>query len=93
MNWELIGCGETDWIQDDSGHYVWIRRAFDGGVRLDLMTTDDEPVMSFIGKAENVRKRTMQWCKAHDIRLSMEHASYIGYELCRAESDTNYVQN
>jgi hypothetical protein len=92
MNWELIGCGETEWIQDDSGHYVWINRRISNEVRLDLMTVADEPVVSFIGKADNVRKRAMQWCTAHNIRLSMEHAAYIGYELCKAELDENYVQ-
>jgi hypothetical protein len=92
MNWELIECGETDWVQDDSGHYVWISRSSSGEVRLDLMATGGEPVVSFIGKAENVRKRFIQWCTAHDIHLSMEHAAYIGYELCKAESDENYVQ-
>jgi hypothetical protein len=92
MNWEQIQCNETEWIQDDSGHYALITRRNNGDIRLDLMTTDDQPVMCFIGKAENVRKRSMQWMEAHNIGLSMEHAAYIGYELCRAESDENYVQ-
>ena len=73
-------------------------------VRADLMTagTDDgppmnDPIMSFIGSANNVRKHLIHFI--HDYvngvnrYLSTEHASYIGYELHRAESDPSYVQD
>jgi hypothetical protein len=94
MTWQLIECDETEWIQDDSEYYVLIGHLeHENGVRLDIMSINDEPGISFWGTAENVRKRAMQWCTAHNIHLSMEHAAYIGYELCRAESDENYVQD
>ena len=74
-------------------------------VRADLMATGqnfgqnrDEPIMSFIGSANNVRKHLIRFIKVYSgipsiAMLSWEHASYIGYELHRAESDPNYVQD
>ncbi|KKK76591.1 hypothetical protein LCGC14_2862080, partial [marine sediment metagenome] len=51
----------------------------------------DYPVMSFVGKAENVRKAVIAYIRYHvALRpdgefLSLEHASYIGSEIARAE--------
>ncbi|KKM96265.1 hypothetical protein LCGC14_1179770 [marine sediment metagenome] len=71
-------------------------------VRADLMTSAgvngknfDEPIMSFIGTANNVRKHLIAFLQAegYTVILSHEHASYIGYELHRAETDEHYVQD
>lgn len=58
----------------------------DNTVRLDIMDTDDMPVVSFQGTASDVRKRIMQgldWWNPYE--LSLEHAAYIGAELARCE--------
>ena len=74
-------------------------------VRADLMGTGtnadlvgDVPIVSFIGKANDVRKHLIRFIKTYSglpslAKLSWEHASYIGYELHRAETDPNYVQD
>lgn len=71
-------------------------------VRADLIGTTgmgtsepNWPVVSFIGKANNVRKRLIAYIRTNFCadQLSMEHASYIGWELHRAETDPNYVQD
>lgn len=98
---------------DDSGIYTVINRVvpkvFTGqhdkgyigqaiSVRVDIMgCEDDYPVMSFVGKAENVRKTVLRFltCR-HNGRtwtISGEHASYIGSEIARAELDEHYVQS
>lgn len=57
----------------------------------------DEPIMSFQGSANAVRKALIRfWCpEGGGIRnpMSPEHASYIGYELLRAELTPGYVQD
>ena len=72
-------------------------------VRADLMRTDaeernmDAPIMSFQGSANAVRKALVRFI--HDYiasptkYLSTEYAAYIGYELHRAESTPNFVQD
>ncbi len=80
-------------------------------VRLDLMRTsskesamswnstgNDEPIMSFVGTANNVRKAVIGYLRYPCLSngaptISLEHASYIGYELHCAETDPNYVQD
>lgn len=69
-------------------------------VRLDIMScgTDcgcgkDEPIMSFQGLGNDVRMHTMKWLLDNCYYISSEHSSYIGYELCRAMSGTDYVQD
>ena len=71
-------------------------------VRADLMTTKGDEyasVMSWIGTANNVRKHLIQFVRMNTrigsplFFISLEHASYIGYELLRAEMDENYVQD
>ena len=59
----------------------------------------DEPIMSFIGTANNVQKHLIRFLQEHyggcdyGQSISLEHASYIGYELHRAESDPQFVQD
>ena len=100
MAWQLIEATDVDCTMDDSGVYTIISRlalkygCSRGTVRADLMTTDgDVPLVSFIGTANNVRKRLIHWLEVDGQWISMEHASYIGYELARAESDVDYVQD
>lgn len=103
MNWSLIEATDVDCTMDDSGVYTIISRIKPhpsrntADVRADLMQTDgDVPLISFIGTANNVRKRLIAWLSAIGYGrrwISREHASYIGYELHRAESDADYVQD
>lgn len=95
MNWKLIKVKHTDWIQDNSRYYTLINWINNNNVRLDVMTTNDVPVVSFQGVASDVRKRIMQdldrW---NPLNLSYEHAAYIGAELARCELlKTDYVQD
>ncbi len=53
----------------------------------------DIPLVSFIGRENDVRKHVIQWIGLEGINLSAEHASYIGYELMRAKHDFNYTQD
>lgn len=69
-------------------------------VRADLMRSGteyqaDEPIMSFIGSATAVRKALARYLeKYHGIdHPSLEHMSYIGSELMRAELNPHYVQD
>lgn len=68
-------------------------------VRADLMIYDHAgvvPVVSFRGKANAVRKHLMKYITERYASLgylSPEHASYIGYELLRAECTERYVQD
>ncbi len=92
--WKLIKVNETEWKQDTSGIFTLISYCPDGTVRLDVMTTKYEPVISFQGKAEDVRKVAVRWLPSGYSWISLEHASYIGSELARAELlKTEYVQS
>ena len=74
-------------------------------VRADLMAMSpplrpnldrtDEPIMSFQGSANAVRKALIRFIglTQHICPVSLEHASYIGYELLRAELTPRYVQD
>ncbi len=64
-------------------------------VRVDLMDNltadDEEPIALFQGSANAVRTHLM-WFIMGRYNISPEHASYIGYELLRAEQSSCYVQ-
>ena len=72
-------------------------------VRADLMVsanggeggTQDEPIVSFQGTAAAVRKALARFIEESGqvFPITYEHASYIGYELLRAESTPDYVQD
>ncbi len=106
MTWTLVEASDTECLMDDSGVYVTIHRIettethkeYSGQrvtVRCDLMASGDEPVKSWIGSANAVRKAVIRFLA--DVwwgdPISAEHASYIGYELMRAETTENYVQD
>lgn len=104
--WQLNRVDDVDWTQDRSGVYAYIYWATDiESVRLDIMrAADAEPLQSFVGKADNVRKHAIRWLSDNvgvaRIRgqsrcgISLEHASYIGAELARCDAErTDYVQD
>lgn len=105
MNWKLNKVGNIDCTMDNSGVYTIINRAVnpipfgDQHIRVDIMSTDgDEPLQSFIGKGNDVRKAVLSCLESisetrYGLTLSSEHASYIGYEIARAEADSDYVQD
>lgn len=113
MAWKLEQVEPIDCIIDDSGVYTVIHRVakaethkeYSGErilVRVDVMVDDgdnDEPIRSFIGNGNDVRKAVIAFLIDEFILydnaglISAEHASYIGYEIARAEADTNYVQD
>ncbi len=69
-------------------------------VRVDIMTTgcgnwpkSDQPLVSFQGLENDVRKNVIRWIGENGYTISTEHASYIGRELFRAVHDFNYVQD
>lgn len=102
-NWQLNRVDDIAWTQDDSGIYTYIN--WDAGtnsVRLDIMTeTKAEPLQSFTGDADNVRKAAMKWFVSalydgpyNPDLVSLEHAAYIGAELERCDTERiDYVQD
>lgn len=105
IQWKLNEVTDTPCTMDDSGIYTLIhrrkvkavRKEYPGEyihIRLDIMRDgDDEPLQSFIGLGNAVRKHTIKWIGENGYRISGEHASYIGYEVCRAMADPNYIQD
>lgn len=92
--WQLITVTDTEWIQDASGYYTFIHYVSDNVVRLDYMDKNDNPVISFQGKASDVRKNAIRYAEKQIRYFSVEHASYIGRELVRAELlGSEYVQD
>lgn len=92
--WQLIKCSAIKWQQDESGYYTIINGLDNQQVRMDIMTTSDQPAISFQGHAENVRKTAMRYADEHCWNMSLEHAAYIGYELHRAEEQgKQYIQD
>lgn len=112
--WQLNRVDDIEWTQDKSGVYVLIN--WDPQidlVRLDIMPvlptpSDVLPLVSFAGRADNVRKATMRWfvenigaacdldCPAEQAKrgVSLEHAAYIGAELQCADTERiDYVQD
>ena len=92
--WKLINVPKTEWRQDDSNYHSLINCVDNGIDRLDLMLHVQEPVISFQGQADDVRKAAMQYIDENCCNISAEHAAYIGSELTKAEVlEEMYVQN
>ena len=96
--WGLIKVEKTEWQQDASGIFTLIGYRPDGTIRLDVMTDKYEPVISFQGKAENVRKVAMRWVWKNEYsvasKFSLEHASYVGEQLAKADLlKEKYIQD
>jgi hypothetical protein len=69
-------------------------------VRCDIMDQNDMPIRSYKGSANAVRKHVIKFIGSKDNKnlfefgdISIEHASYIGFELIRAEKDVHYIQD
>ncbi|KKN71927.1 hypothetical protein LCGC14_0415730 [marine sediment metagenome] len=104
MEWKLIECEDVPCIIDNSGVYTVINRLIETeygkgagvtykGIRVDIMSSADNPLVSIQGEANAVRKSVITWLILHAVMpVSTEHASYIGYEIMRARSEANYVQ-
>jgi hypothetical protein len=106
MAWELKTVDDVEWQQDDSGVIVYINwvgitrpEATENEVRLDIMQ-HGEPLVSFQGIADNVRKAAMRWLQEtigagdYESGISLERAAYIGAEIARAEiMKTEYEQD
>jgi len=99
MSWMLIKTNNVEWAQDDSGVYTLISATPDNEIRVDVMTVNDEPLMSFIGTEHNVRITLMRWFDSRNklagfAKISLEHAAYIGRELMRAAFlKAEYIQD
>lgn len=92
--WKLIKVQNIEWQQDKSGFYCIINVIEPSEIRLDILTSNHSPAISFKGKAENVRKSAMRYAEKCGWTISLEHAAYIGYELARAEIfGKDYVQD
>ena len=92
--WKLVKVSKTEWQQDDSKYYSLIVYVGEGAVRLDLMLHVQEPVISFQGQVDDVRKAAMQYVDENCCNISAEHAAYIGSELTRAAFlEDEYVQD
>ena len=103
MKWELIEAVDIECTMDNSGVHTVINRldhgyANKGGpiIRVDIMNQVDEPLVSYQGEANAVRKAVIAWLTINArwliYPISSERASYIGYEIMRAQSEENYVQ-
>ena len=114
MTWKLNEPEDIECTPDDSGVYVVINRIPENQhskgychttvrIRVDIMDSNDEPLQSFIGEGNAVRKAVIAWLVdisclsttkyAVEEPISREHASYIGYEIARAMLDEHYVQS
>ena len=89
MTWELrdVQGMDIEATMDGSDMHTIINRTVNGRVRIDVMrTSDNDPLLSYVGEADTVRKHVIGWLyNSGDI--SSEHASWIGYELARAAFD------
>jgi hypothetical protein len=92
--WELVEVGQVEWAQDESGVYTVINHLANGLVRVDVMTTDHDPVISFVGEVADVRKTLARWLQNNVSDVSLEHMAYIGAELARADLlKSDYIQD
>ena len=78
-----------------SGIRVTVRADLMDGRPIGSGETSGQPIMSFAGSANAVRKELARFLKVNYgfCQISMEHAAYIGYELLRAELTPGYVQD
>ena len=95
MKWELKTVSDVEWQRDTSGLYALINwRMPEDDVRIDVMTSDDMPLVSFVGPTDGVRKHLMRWLVDTGNVISIEHAAYIGAELEKAGTmRIDYVQD
>ena len=105
-NWRLQNVDDIAWEPDRSGVYCLINwQVQTNTVRLDIMSDKHEPLQSFAGESDNVRKATLNWMSdnIYDTRpgfsgkitgVSLTHAGYIGSELQKADIfRIDYIQD
>ena len=81
-------------VLDNSGIYAAIHYIAGGIIRIDLMDNDNNPVQSFSGKADNVRKVFCDYLDQNRYALSYQHISYIGQEIAKAAIQKHdYIQD
>jgi len=95
MQWQKIQTTDNiEWQKDDSGIYTLINWNPSDNVRCDIMSDNHEPIMTFVGTSDNVRKHVIKFASDNGFSLSLQHASYIGRELALAElQQTSYNQS
>lgn len=99
--WQLQNVDNIEHTPDTSGIYVLINYQIQtDNVRLDIMSDKNEPIQSFAGTSDNVRKHACRWMMENVqsnnriVSVSLEHAAYIGSELLKAEiMAIDYVQD
>jgi hypothetical protein len=84
---------EREMKYDSSGGYSIINTK-DGKLRLDWMSTNDEPIFAMVANTPAaLYKRLVDEFQSRHIVVSTEHAMYIGKELQRASTEgTAFVQ-
>lgn len=109
MTWELKEVTPKECMMDDSGLYCVVNRVVKTvvhkehsgeivAVRVDIMDTEaQEPLMSFVGNANDVRKHVIDYLMHQHVDtkfpITREHASYIGYEIARAAAEPDFIQD
>jgi hypothetical protein len=95
IEWTKIRVSNMPCIFDNSGVYCNISFCQNKDeFRLDIMTIENEPVISFVGTVDGIRKSTMRYFEKNQVNISLEHASYIGSELSRvAIFKAEYIQD
>lgn len=98
--WQLNRVDDIDWTPDKSGLYcliVWDVKT--DTVRIDFLSDDHDPIISFAGASDNVRKAVGRWIDSRfeqhtSDKLSASHIAYIGSELQKADvMRIDYVQD
>lgn len=105
-NWKLNNVDDIEFTKDKSGIYVLINwDVKTNTVRLDIMSDDHEPLQSFAGTTDNVRKHVIRWLSDNigvaakvmgrsRLGVSLQHAAYIGSELEKADTmRIDYIQD
>ena len=81
-------------IMDNSGVYTTVHYITGGIIRIDLFDNDNNPLQSFSGKADNIRKVFCEFLDLNGYMLSYQHVSYIGQEITKAAMlKTDYIQD
>ncbi len=99
--WRLHDVPDVAGQSDGSGIACLINWTATDVVRIDLIDLMNEVgtdggrfIVSFQGKADNVRKHTMQWLAKYVPVFGLDHAAYIGAEIERADTERiDYVQD
>lgn len=93
--WQIINVPKTAWKADSTGISCLISWSMPIDiVRMDLISADGVPIISFQGETDNVRKHSMTWLTLYVPAFGLDHAAYIGAELERADTERiDYIQD